>query len=68
MKFEEVDGDIPYHTIVGSTCAVAAVPTATAAVTALAFALGARLLTKGYARAAAAATQRPKPVEIFFMS
>jgi hypothetical protein len=38
-----------------------------AAVTALAFALGARLLTKGYARAAVAATQSPKPVEIFFM-
>jgi hypothetical protein len=39
---------IPYHTIVGPDCAVAAVPTAdAAAVTALAFALGARLLTNG---------------------
>jgi hypothetical protein len=46
---------------------VAAALTAAAAVTALALALGAKLLTKGYARAAAAATQRPKPVETFFM-
>jgi hypothetical protein len=58
----------PYHTIVGPVCAVAAVLTAeAAAVTALALALGARLLTKGYARAAVAATQSPKPVEMFFM-
>jgi hypothetical protein len=41
-------GEIPYHTIVGPVCAVAAVLTAdAAAVTALALALGARLLTKG---------------------
>jgi hypothetical protein len=48
--------------------AVTAEPTAAApAVTALAFALGARLLTKGWAKAATAATQSPKPVEMFFM-
>jgi hypothetical protein len=39
---------VPYHTIVGPVCAVAAVLTAdAAAVATLAFALGARLLTNG---------------------
>ena len=57
----------PYQTMVGTACAVAAVLTAATAVTALALALGARLLTKGYARAAAATMASPVPVEMFLM-
>ena len=62
-------GEIPYQTIVGPVCAVAAVLTAdAAAVTALALALGARRSRTGHAAMPRPRTQRPKPVEVFFMS